>query len=85
MVAVAFWPAGTGFGLAVGLLKVNGAVTVRLYEVVLVAPPPVAEMVTVEIPVGVEEAEVVMLNDGFAVVLLGVKLQVAPAGSPKQL
>jgi len=65
---------------------IAAAVTVRLSVVVWVFPPPVAVIVTVDVPVGVDEAvATVRLADPEpgAPIAAGLNVAVAPEGSPE--
>jgi hypothetical protein len=61
-----------------------GKFTVTLNEVERVAPPPVADTVTADVPAGVEPLVfIVNVEEQVALQLAGEKAPVAPTGSPE--
>lgn len=68
----------------VGGVMSGGIFTVSTKLVVLVSPPPIAETVMVELPVGVvESVESVRVEEQVGLQEMGENEAVAPAGSPE--
>ena len=72
--------------MPVGVLPVPRGTTIKVAVTDLVTPPPVAVMVSVEVPVGVlVDVLTKSVELPVGVTLSGVKVAVAPLGRPEKL